>query len=74
MADTGFAFAFEEGALVKAVRNGDWVLLDEINLASAETLERLVSLLDSKNASLALTSEVIWSSYSAIPTFAFLRR
>ncbi|KAG8427097.1 AAA ATPase midasin [Metarhizium acridum] len=28
-----FAFSFVEGNLVKAVRNGDWVLLDEINLA-----------------------------------------
>jgi midasin len=36
-----FAFSFVEGSLVKAVRNGSWVLLDEINLASAETLESL---------------------------------
>lgn len=33
------AFAFIEGPLVKAVRTGMWVLLDEINLASPETLE-----------------------------------
>lgn len=30
------AFEFVEGLLVKAVREGMWVLLDEINLASAE--------------------------------------
>ena len=30
------AFEFVEGLLVKAVREGQWVLLDEINLASAE--------------------------------------
>jgi midasin len=41
-----FAFSFIEGALVKAVREGHWVLLDEINLASAETLQRLASLLE----------------------------
>ena len=41
-----FAFSFIEGALVKAVRNGDWVLLDEINLASTETLESLSGLLE----------------------------
>lgn len=35
-ADKGFAFAFVEGALVKAVREGWWLLLDEINLAPAE--------------------------------------
>jgi len=34
-----FAFSFVEGALVKAVKKGYWVLLDEINLASQETLE-----------------------------------
>ena len=35
-AEGGFAFAFVEGALVKAVREGWWLLLDEINLAPAE--------------------------------------
>ncbi|KAF2456546.1 hypothetical protein BDY21DRAFT_53522 [Lineolata rhizophorae] len=40
----GFAFSFVEGSIVKAVRNGDWVLLDEINLAAADTLEALASL------------------------------
>lgn len=34
-------FAFIEGSLVKAVQEGSWVLLDEINLANAETLECL---------------------------------
>ena len=32
-------FAFQEGMLVRAVREGHWLLLDEINLASAETLQ-----------------------------------
>ncbi|KJZ74088.1 hypothetical protein HIM_06537 [Hirsutella minnesotensis 3608] len=39
------AFSFVEGNLVKAVRNGDWVLLDEINLASPDTLESIADLL-----------------------------
>lgn len=39
-ADKGFAFAFVEGALVKAVREGWWLLLDEINLAPAEVRSR----------------------------------
>ena len=42
----GFAFAFAEGSIVKAVRNGEWILLDEINLASPDTLESLSDLLD----------------------------
>mgnify|MGYP003640315372 CR=1 FL=1 len=41
-----FAFSFVEGSLVKAVRQGKWVLLDEINLASPETLESISGLLD----------------------------
>ncbi|KAL1494716.1 hypothetical protein ABEB36_010268 [Hypothenemus hampei] len=36
-----FYFNFIEGSLTKAVQNGSWVLLDEINLANAETLECL---------------------------------
>lgn len=41
---TSLAFAFIEGSLVKAIENGYWVLLDEINLANAETLECLSGL------------------------------
>ena len=44
-----FAFSFIEGKIVKAVRNGDWVLLDEINLASSDTLETLTDLLSEEN-------------------------
>ena len=29
-----FAFAFVDGALVRAVRDGSWLLLDELNLVS----------------------------------------
>ncbi|KAI5286645.1 hypothetical protein KEM54_006626, partial [Ascosphaera aggregata] len=43
--DPGFAFAFVQGKIVKALRDGDWVLLDEINLASPDTLESIASLL-----------------------------
>ncbi|KAL9004418.1 MAG: hypothetical protein Q9188_002756 [Gyalolechia gomerana] len=41
----GFAFSFVEGNIVKAARNGDWVLLDEINLAAPDTLDSLADLL-----------------------------
>ena len=44
-----FAFSFIEGNIVKAVRNGDWVLLDEINLASSDTLESLTDLLSEES-------------------------
>ncbi|XP_076652583.1 midasin [Halictus rubicundus] len=48
------AFSFVEGGLVKALKNGDWVLLDEINLATAETLECLSGLLEDSCGSLSL--------------------
>lgn len=41
----GFAFSFVEGNIVKAARKGEWVFLDEINLASPDTLESLAELL-----------------------------
>ena len=43
----GMAFSFVEGRIVKAVRDGDWVLLDEINLTSPDTLESLADLFSS---------------------------
>ncbi|KAI8600925.1 P-loop containing nucleoside triphosphate hydrolase protein [Dissophora ornata] len=49
-----FVFSFLEGALVKAVRRGDWILLDEINLATTETLECLSGLLQDENGSILL--------------------
>ncbi|KAL1916197.1 uncharacterized protein VTP21DRAFT_5814 [Calcarisporiella thermophila] len=50
-----FVFTFLEGTLVKAVQRGDWILLDEINLATTETLECLSGLLQSTEGSLLLT-------------------
>ena len=52
-----FIFSFVEGPLAKAIRNGDWVLLDEVNLASAETLESLSTLLQAPDSSLILTEQ-----------------
>ena len=40
----GFAFSFVESNLVRAARKGEWVLLDEINLASPDTLESVADL------------------------------
>jgi midasin len=37
---------FQDGLLVKALRNGDWIVLDELNLAPTEVLEALNRLLD----------------------------
>ncbi|KAF8967136.1 hypothetical protein BDZ97DRAFT_1903538 [Flammula alnicola] len=42
-------------ALNQALRSGDWVLLDEVNLASSETLECISGLLHGPTASITLT-------------------
>jgi midasin len=47
-------FSFVEGALVKAIKRGDWVLLDEINLATPETLECLNGVLESQQGSMVV--------------------
>lgn len=47
-------FAFVEGTLAQAVKSGHWILLDEINLAAAETLECLSGLLEGSTGSLVL--------------------
>ncbi|KAG8629056.1 hypothetical protein KVT40_002921 [Elsinoe batatas] len=45
-ADSAVAFSFVEGGVIKAAKEGDWILLDEINLASPDTLEALADLFD----------------------------
>ncbi|KAM9782721.1 LOW QUALITY PROTEIN: midasin [Neosynchiropus ocellatus] len=52
--ETAMVFAFVEGTLAQAVKKGHWILLDEINLASAETLECLSGLLEGSAGSLVL--------------------
>lgn len=39
-------FAWQDGVLVRAVRQGKWLLLDEINLAPSEVLAALAPILD----------------------------
>ena len=40
-----FTFTFVEGILIRAIKRGEWVLLDEVNLAPPDTLDILNSLL-----------------------------
>ena len=47
-------FRFIEGALVQCIRKGDWLLLDELNLAPTETLQSLNGLLDKSLDSITL--------------------
>ncbi|KAK2856665.1 hypothetical protein Q5P01_005400 [Channa striata] len=52
--ETTMVFSFVEGTLAQAVKKGHWILLDEINLATAETLECLSGLLEGTTSSLVL--------------------
>ncbi|KAF2836680.1 P-loop containing nucleoside triphosphate hydrolase protein [Patellaria atrata CBS 101060] len=67
-----FAFTFVEGNIIKAARNGDWILLDEINLASPDTLEALADLLvggDGISPSILLTETGNAERIRAHPNF-----
>jgi midasin len=66
---SGPVFEFVEGALVDAIRTGKWVLLDEINLASSETLQRLCGLLNDSTSSLTITERGDLSSILRHPSF-----
>ncbi|KAJ7963223.1 Midasin [Quillaja saponaria] len=53
-ASSGVVFSFVEGSFVTALRNGEWILLDEVNLAPPETLQRVIGVLEGENGSLCL--------------------
>ena len=40
--EDGSGFCWRDGPLLKALKNGNWVLLDEMNLASQAVLEGLI--------------------------------
>ncbi|KAJ9639642.1 AAA ATPase midasin [Knufia peltigerae] len=70
--DKNHTFAFVEGRLVHAVREGAWVLLDEINLATPDALDYIVSLLhngDDEKPSLLLTEAGNIETIVAHPNF-----
>ncbi|KAG7889896.1 hypothetical protein KL936_002570 [Ogataea polymorpha] len=70
-ADKSLVFKFVEGSLVHAVRSGDWVLLDEMNLAAPETLDSVAELLNEETAqrNLLLSEKGDVESVKAHPDF-----
>ena len=67
IADARGRLVFQEGPLVRAVRAGQWVVLDELNLAPSEVLEALNRLLDdNREIFIAETNETV----KAHPDFA----
>ncbi|EXJ70340.1 uncharacterized protein A1O5_06408 [Cladophialophora psammophila CBS 110553] len=70
--DKTHTFTFVESRLVQAVREGGWVLFDEINLAPSDTLDHIVSLLhngDEEKPSLLLTEAGNVETIVAHPNF-----
>jgi len=36
--ESNMAFKFMDGSLIKAIKSGDWILIDEINLSNKDVL------------------------------------
>ncbi|KAL3632042.1 hypothetical protein CASFOL_025026 [Castilleja foliolosa] len=53
-ASDGMVFSFVEGAFTTALRNGEWILLDEVNLAPPEILQRIIGVLEDEKGSICL--------------------
>ncbi|KAK9099488.1 hypothetical protein Syun_026533 [Stephania yunnanensis] len=51
---SSMTFSFVEGAFVQALRNGHWILLDEVNLAPPDTLQRIKGVLEGEHGSICL--------------------
>lgn len=69
--NNSFIFKFVEGSLVNAVKKGDWLLLDEMNLAAPETLDSISDLLAeySDQRSVLLSEKGDVESIKANPDF-----
>ncbi|XP_048139451.1 midasin [Rhodamnia argentea] len=68
-ASSAMIFSFVEGAFVHALRNGRWILLDEVNLAPSEILQRITGVLEGENGSLCLAERGDISYIKRHPNF-----
>ena len=66
----GGKLIFQEGVLVEAVRNGYWVILDELNLAPSEVLEALNRLLDDNRELLIVETQKVIKAHPNFRIFA----
>jgi midasin len=68
--EAGGKLVFREGALVEAVRNGYWVILDELNLAPSEVLEALNRLLDDNREVNIIETQTVIKAHPRFRIFA----
>ena len=68
--DSKGKLVFQEGLLVEAVRNGYWVILDELNLAPSEVLEALNRLLDDNNELFIVETQEVIKAHPKFRLFA----
>ncbi|QSL65832.1 hypothetical protein MERGE_000110 [Pneumocystis wakefieldiae] len=61
---------FKEGIMVEALRNGYWIVLDELNLAPSEVLEALNRLLDDNRELFILETQEIVKPHPHFMLFA----
>lgn len=47
--NSNLAFQFLQGNLISALKNGDWILIDEINLANNEVLQKLLPIIEGQS-------------------------
>ncbi|XVF27001.1 hypothetical protein REPUB_Repub14bG0069100 [Reevesia pubescens] len=69
VASSGMVFSFVEGVFVTALRNGQWILLDEVNLAPPEILQRVIGVLEGESGSLCLAERGDISNINRHPNF-----
>lgn len=47
--ESNLAFHYVQGSLITALKNGDWILIDEINLANNEVLQKILPILEGES-------------------------
>ncbi|KAK1434225.1 hypothetical protein QVD17_11144 [Tagetes erecta] len=65
----GMVFSFVEGIFITALKKGEWILLDEVNLAPPETLQRVLGVLEDESGSLCLAERGDVDYISRHPSF-----
>lgn len=70
VADVTGKLIFQEGVLVKAMRNGYWIILDELNLAPSDILEALNRVLDDNRELFIPETQVVVKAHPNFMLFA----